>query len=131
MLAWAREGLLAAQRGGSVKAQPLWDAVAVAGHSRGGDVAYHQLQQFDWVKFAVLIDPVKQPKRAITPTEKQYKVIGLHHLLPLSVFYVSPTSTIILRCAVRHCAVICHAPQIIKAPARPGCASCMRRPVFS
>lgn len=76
VLAWARQGLTAAQQSGFIKAQLCWDSVAVGGHSRGGDVAYHQLQLFDWVKFAMLVDPVKQPKREITPTEKPYKVIG-------------------------------------------------------
>jgi hypothetical protein len=77
VLVWARQGLTAAQQTGSgLDARPRWDAIAVAGHSRGGDVAYHQLQLFPWVKYAVLIDPVKQPHRAITSTDKPYTVIG-------------------------------------------------------
>ena len=79
VLAWARQGLTEARLAGAASgllAQPRWDFVAVAGHSRGGDVAYHQLQLFPWVKYAVLIDPVKQPKRQIQATDKPYAVIG-------------------------------------------------------
>lgn len=76
ILAWARKGLSTSNNSNASKVKLQWDTVAVVGHSRGGDVAYHQLQLFDWVKSAVLIDPVKQPNEVITSTAKAHLVLG-------------------------------------------------------
>jgi hypothetical protein len=76
ILAWARRSLSTSNSSNTSEVKLRWDMVAVAGHSRGGDVAYHQLQLFDWVKCAVLIDPVKQPNRVVTSTAKPHLVLG-------------------------------------------------------
>lgn len=84
VIAWARQGLkeLSAEHAARVQ----WDSVGLAGHSRGGTVAYHQLQQLAIVKAAVLLDPVREPHRTISPTQKPLFVVGaglawlLYHL---------------------------------------------------
>lgn len=77
VIAWALKALEASRQSGSgLEARPVDSAVAVVGHSRGGDVAYHQLMLHNCVAYAVLIDPVRQPHRLVQPTAKSYSLIG-------------------------------------------------------
>ena len=79
---WGREGLKLESNAHAANVQ--WDSIAVAGHSRGGTIAYHQLQIFPDVKAAVLLDPVREPTRSILPTHKPLFVIGARVMYTLS-----------------------------------------------
>jgi hypothetical protein len=86
VLRWAQQALSNAD----VAAHIQWGVVGVAGHSRGGDVSFHQQGLFDFVQSAALLDPVlHKPGRDMQPATKPVLVIGVSVLALLGMHALS------------------------------------------
>jgi hypothetical protein len=83
LLAWVKTQLPAAVTDSHVS--PDWSTIIAAGHSRGGWIAFKQLQQ-DKVVTAMLLDAVAPPGAAFDTPADPYLVIGAH-LCTISSFH--------------------------------------------
>ena len=72
ILEWLQDEIL------NIRASVDWDHVAVIGHSRGGDIAFHQRSTFAFVDAAVLIDPVMGHTRDANDGDgRKFMMIGM------------------------------------------------------
>lgn len=89
LLAWVKQHLDASITSSHIP--PDWSTLIAAGHSRGGWIAFKQLQQAKVVT-AVLLDAVAPPRATFDPPPDPYLVLGARSMV-LSIF--RHTSTII------------------------------------
>lgn len=75
VLRWAREAF-ESNSSQTDACSVNWQSVATVGHSRGGDIAYHQLQKFEFVTASVLLDPVKRNNRPLPPVNKPVCILS-------------------------------------------------------
>lgn len=77
ILEWARQGLAIARHDEKRAVSVQFSSMGLAGHSRGGSVAYYELQH-EAARAAVLLDPVQQSiiGDKLPPTRKPVFVVG-------------------------------------------------------